>query len=329
MSVAAKQAQIFKVLSVETRIRMIELLKRRSLCVNALAHTLKITPAAVSQHLRILRDAEIVIAEKRGYFVHYRVNDETLAQWNNTAKSLLEMEKQPDKVETCLVNPFDAIAENYDRWYEIPEGKTIFNAELKCLRSLQDTPQGRWLEVGVGTGRFAYSLGIVEGIDPSPRMLDLATGRGIRTYVGSAERLPFADGSFDGILMALTLCFVADARQALGECWRVLRPKGRLLLGIVPLDSPWGEEYIEKASKGHPVYALAHFRTVENILELAENNGFKLIDVASTLFWAPGEEPEPEPHIEGNLVPGAGFVCLLFDKKARPMSSNRDAEDGN
>jgi DNA-binding transcriptional ArsR family regulator len=86
-----KQARIFKVLAVATRVRMIELLKQRSLCVNALARTLEISSAAVSQHLRILRDAEIVIADKQGYYVHYRVNTQTLAEWNETAKSLLEM----------------------------------------------------------------------------------------------------------------------------------------------------------------------------------------------------------------------------------------------
>ena len=56
-------ARIFKVLSADTRVRMIDLLKRRSLCVNALARALKITPAAVSQHLRVLRDADIVTAD--------------------------------------------------------------------------------------------------------------------------------------------------------------------------------------------------------------------------------------------------------------------------
>jgi len=86
-----KQARIFKVLSVATRVRMIQLLKRRTLCVKALAHTLKITPAAVSQHLRVLRDADIVTPEKRGYFVHYRVKEETLAEWSQIARSLLEM----------------------------------------------------------------------------------------------------------------------------------------------------------------------------------------------------------------------------------------------
>jgi ArsR family transcriptional regulator len=91
-----KQARIFKVLSVDTRVRMIDLLKRRSLCVNALARALDITPAAISQHLRVLRDADIVIADKQGYFVHYRINEGTLAEWNTTTKNLLEI-KDPRK----------------------------------------------------------------------------------------------------------------------------------------------------------------------------------------------------------------------------------------
>jgi len=86
-----KLARIFKVLSVDTRVRMIDLLKRRSLCVNALARALEITPAAVSQHLRVLRDADIVTANRQGYFVHYRVNKATLAEWNEAAKDLLEV----------------------------------------------------------------------------------------------------------------------------------------------------------------------------------------------------------------------------------------------
>lgn len=82
-------ARMFKVLSVGARVRIIDLLKRRSLCVNALSRVLGITPAAVSQHLRVLRDADVVIAEKRGNFVHYRVNEATLVLWGEAARSLL------------------------------------------------------------------------------------------------------------------------------------------------------------------------------------------------------------------------------------------------
>jgi DNA-binding transcriptional ArsR family regulator len=85
-----KAARVFKILSVETRVRMIELLKQRSMCVNALANRLNITPAAVSQHLRVLRDVDLVIPDKQGYFVHYRVNEKTLAKWSQIAKQILD-----------------------------------------------------------------------------------------------------------------------------------------------------------------------------------------------------------------------------------------------
>jgi DNA-binding transcriptional ArsR family regulator len=85
----ARAARIFKALSVEARVRMLELLKGHALCVNALARELKITPAAVSQHLRILRDAELLIPDKRGNFVHYRVNESTLLAWREQADRLL------------------------------------------------------------------------------------------------------------------------------------------------------------------------------------------------------------------------------------------------
>jgi DNA-binding transcriptional ArsR family regulator len=89
-----KTARIFKVLSEPSRVRIIELLKDRDLCVNALARKLEITPAAVSQHMRILRDADIVTSEKNGYFVHYGLNRETLAQWREIAGVFFENEER-------------------------------------------------------------------------------------------------------------------------------------------------------------------------------------------------------------------------------------------
>lgn len=82
-------ARIFKVLAADSRVRILQLLKKRALCVNALAKRLQITPAAVSQHLRILRDAELVTPDKRGYYMHYLVNKKTLALWRKMAGQLL------------------------------------------------------------------------------------------------------------------------------------------------------------------------------------------------------------------------------------------------
>jgi DNA-binding transcriptional ArsR family regulator len=88
-------ARILKVLSVGARVRIIELLKGRALCVNALAARLDITQGAVSQHLRILRDAGFVTAEKRGYFVHYRLNGSAMARYRALVDGLLEIPEEP------------------------------------------------------------------------------------------------------------------------------------------------------------------------------------------------------------------------------------------
>ena len=86
-------ARIFKALSVETRVRILQLLKQQVLCVGALASRLDISSAAVSQHLRVLREADLVVPEKRGNYVHYRVNHETLEEWRHIANRLLSPEE--------------------------------------------------------------------------------------------------------------------------------------------------------------------------------------------------------------------------------------------
>lgn len=72
---AKEVAKLLKLLSVETRVGIVKLLKDRPLRVNALAAT----QGAVSQHLCIMRNAGLAIDYRYGYFVHYRLNEGTLA----------------------------------------------------------------------------------------------------------------------------------------------------------------------------------------------------------------------------------------------------------
>jgi len=208
---------------------------------------------------------------------------------------------------------FESTADAYDNWYETPEGSAIFREELQCLRSLCDSFDGRWLEVGIGTGRFATALGIPQGIDRSFHMVFKAVSRGVRGQVGRAEQLPFRTGSFDGLLIALTLCFLEDPEAAFWECARVLRDKGKLLIGTIPADSPWGRAYIKKAAEGHPAYSRAHFRTIAETLRLAGRANFKLQYSCSALLWEPGSHRPEIPKTCAGLIPEAGFVGLLFD----------------
>ncbi len=75
-----KAADLFKILSVDTRIEIIEHLKNGSMNVNALAESLGVTPSAVSQHLRVLRSAGLVTDERKGYWIHYSLNREALEE---------------------------------------------------------------------------------------------------------------------------------------------------------------------------------------------------------------------------------------------------------
>jgi DNA-binding transcriptional ArsR family regulator len=76
-----RQAELFRVLGVESRIRIIDLLKQRGpLYVNDMAQMLGITPSAVSQHLKILRHAGLVRNQRNGYWIAYEVDQEALEQ---------------------------------------------------------------------------------------------------------------------------------------------------------------------------------------------------------------------------------------------------------
>lgn len=103
MADSRKLARFFKSLSVDTRVRIIQLLKGRALCVGALSARLDVTQGAVSQHLRVLRDAELVLAERRGYYIHYRLNGKTLAKWKNTMEGLLETDA-PKGSSPCAIS---------------------------------------------------------------------------------------------------------------------------------------------------------------------------------------------------------------------------------
>jgi DNA-binding transcriptional ArsR family regulator len=70
-------SEIFKAMSVETRVKIIELLKSEGpLGGNDIADVIGITPAAVSQHLKILRQVGIVRSERRGYWIPYSIDEE-------------------------------------------------------------------------------------------------------------------------------------------------------------------------------------------------------------------------------------------------------------
>lgn len=86
--------RIFKALSDPTRLRLIQLLVQQergsALCVMALADRLEVSQPAVSQHLRVLRNVGLVRGERRGFRVHYFLDEDELAKWREIASDALK-----------------------------------------------------------------------------------------------------------------------------------------------------------------------------------------------------------------------------------------------
>jgi len=81
--------EMFKALAVETRIKIIDLLKSEGpLGAKKISELIGVTPAAVSQHLKILKQAGFVRSERNGYWIPYSIDEETL---NNCREVLSEI----------------------------------------------------------------------------------------------------------------------------------------------------------------------------------------------------------------------------------------------
>ena len=211
-------------------------------------------------------------------------------------------------------NPFEDLAEHYDAWFE-GEGRRIFEIELAALKEAAQGLPRPWLEVGVGSGRFAEALGIDLGIDPSRKLLELAKGRGVRAIYGRGETLPFRDGSFGAAFLIVTLCFVEDPEAVLQECHRVLKPEGSLVVGLVPREGPWGRRYQAQSREGHPFYSHARFYSTQELKNLLFGAGFQIERLLSTLLQPPGGVRELEAPREG-YHPNAGFVVVVAQRRS-------------
>ena len=123
----------------------------------------------------------------------------------------------------------------FTRWYEL-----LSRAEDPMIRRFRDETagraRGRVLELGAGNGlNFSRYRDVeVVALEPEEGMLRKARSRAaeapvpVRLVRGVAERLPFADGTFDTVVLSLVMCSVPDPRSAAAEVRRVLAEGGEV-----------------------------------------------------------------------------------------------------
>lgn len=73
-----KEIKIFKALGDEKRIEILSLISRKNMCAKGIARHLKITESAVSQQIKVLKEANLIIGYKVGYHIIYDINEDSL-----------------------------------------------------------------------------------------------------------------------------------------------------------------------------------------------------------------------------------------------------------
>ncbi len=226
-------------------------------------------------------------------------------------------------------NPFNELASEYDAWFDA-EGKLIFDIEVQAFQEVLPSLPEPWLEIGVGSGRFARALGINTGVEPSIKLVDLSRKRGITTYWGRGEQRLFEENSFGTVFLITTLCFLRSPLRVLKEAYRILQPGGKIVLGVVLKDSPWGKYYQQKKIEEHPFYKEANFYHCNEVTRLTIQARFTGERIISSLFQQPGEVTHMEYPKEG-LYLDAGFVIIVAEKPHDELSPQtntvQDAEN--
>ncbi len=204
--------------------------------------------------------------------------------------------------------PFDTHTEQYENWFE--QNKAVYHSELQAIQAVWPVKE-RSLEIGVGTGRFAGPLGIGFGLDPSEAMLVHARKRGIHVVSGIAEKLPFADKTFDTILIVMTICYVDDVIATLRETNRVLKPGGSVIIGFLDRASKIGRAHLDQQAHKY-FYTDARFFSAKEVDNLLQELGFDDLCRVQTLFCAPDAIKKIEPLKPGH---GTGLFCVVRAKK--------------
>ncbi|MBN2587393.1 MAG: ArsR family transcriptional regulator [Candidatus Fermentibacteraceae bacterium] len=239
---------LFGALANSGRLRMMRILLRGPLNVSEISDILGLSQSNVSHSLRVLLDANLVLRKGKGSWAYYSLNRQ-----DPVAGMLIEVVSSGVRKIENYDNDMSELRLCYDRRRK--EAREFFDrvaAELDEVSYLMPSPDGYIdavldgfprggvvLDAGCGSGdmvlRILRSGMSVIGVDQSQEMLSQAGkkigsdwgGNSVELRLGSAEHLPVADSSVDGILAHMLLHHLSEPSEFFTEAARVCREGGR------------------------------------------------------------------------------------------------------
>jgi ArsR family transcriptional regulator len=253
--------ELFRVLGDEARLRLLRVLAGRHgrLNVTELTAVLGIAQSGVSRHLRLLKEAGLVIEERGGGFSFYRLSPALLdggfgglwpallAQFAEAASTPVARADEARLQEVIRLRKENFGVHGTDRAQFVP-GRS-WAAWSRALGLL--LPKVDVADIACGEGYLAvesahwanHVFGIDRSSDVLKRAKALADRRGTKNITwkrGDMEKLPLANATVDVALLSQALHHAASPPRAVGEAARILRPGGRVLvLDLREHDQEW------------------------------------------------------------------------------------------
>ncbi len=227
---------------------MVRILLRGPLNVSEITTVLGLSQSNVSHSLRKLLDAGIVIRQGRGSWAYYSLNRHDtvvgiiLESISSCTKEIENFEIDMSELRLCYDKRKSVSREFFDRKaLELDKVSYLMPDPEAYIADVIDMyPAGSTiLDAGCGRGELVLRLArrgmSVIGIDQSPEMLSQAgkrvasegNGSNVELRLGSAEHLPLADSSVDGVIAHMLLHHLSEPAMFFREASRVCRDNGR------------------------------------------------------------------------------------------------------
>ncbi len=188
---------------------------------------------------------------------------------------------------TLVSQEYSALAPSYEqRWHRYLE-----TTASHTLTALAPQPNERILDGGCGTGFLLRKLSAaapgaeLTGVDITPAMLSCAANQalpGTSLELADVRCLPFAEATFDAVILASVIHYLPNAEAAFTEAARVLRPAGRLIVTDWCGDAP--AMRLLGWTLRRPGHAPVRLRRLTEIRQLLSSAGFRI--VASEVYGA-------------------------------------------